>query len=89
MLGDTARQAGELERAERAYRALLMVLRRGEAPTAPRSVGMPEALLALYELAAERGEKGKAGELLDSAFEAATDYPGGPRSGAGTARRTG
>ena len=78
LLGDTARQAGELDRAERAYRGLLMLLRRQDAAPiggAP-SVSVAETLLALYELCAERGESGKAAELLDSAFEAAAHDAG-------------
>jgi tetratricopeptide (TPR) repeat protein len=79
LLGDTARQAGELERAERAYRGLLMMLRRQDAPVVDAAAAAPsvavsvaETLLALYELATARGEGDKAAELLDSAFEAAT-----------------
>jgi tetratricopeptide (TPR) repeat protein len=78
LLADTAREAGQNERAERAYRGLLMLLRRSEksggegaaAPTAP-AVSIVETLLALYELASGRGETDKAAEVLDSAFEAA------------------
>jgi tetratricopeptide (TPR) repeat protein len=75
LLGDTARKAGELERAERAYRGLLMVLRRREPSSSPAVITVAETLMALYELAAERGEADKAAELLDSAFEAATVDP--------------
>jgi tetratricopeptide (TPR) repeat protein len=60
LLGDTARKAGELERAERAYRGLLMVLRRREPASSPAAVTVAETLMALYELAAERGEADKA-----------------------------
>jgi hypothetical protein len=77
LLADTARQAGELERAERAYRGLLMILRRrgAAADAAAPSVSVSETLCALHELAAERGEADKAAELLDSAFESASHAP--------------
>jgi tetratricopeptide (TPR) repeat protein len=73
LLGDTAREAGQVERAERAYRGLLMILRRGDATAtaAAGGVSVVETLLALYELATERGETAQASDVLDSAFEAA------------------
>jgi tetratricopeptide (TPR) repeat protein len=71
LLGDTARAAGQPDRAERAYRGLLMLLRRSGAEPAPKGVSVVETLVALYELAQARGEADKAAEVLDSAFEAA------------------
>jgi tetratricopeptide (TPR) repeat protein len=71
LLGDTARDAGQADRAERAYRGLLMLLRRSGAGAGQAGVSTVETLLALQELASERGEADKAAELLDSAFEVA------------------
>lgn len=70
-LGDVAREKGELERAERAYRALLLLAGRNQ----PGSVGESAILFELYRIAAERNEPERATDLLDSALEAADQDP--------------
>ncbi len=72
MLGDLAREAGQLERSERAYRALLLLIRRQTGDGGELSVGVSEVLYELSRLAAERNQSDQANELLESAFEAAT-----------------
>jgi golgin subfamily B member 1 len=57
---------GDLERAERMYRALLLTA--GKDATGP---GRTEALVALGEIASRRGDGVRAGEFLESAFESA------------------
>ncbi len=64
MLADVSRQSGDLVRAERAYRALLLAARRD--PTRA-SAGEAQVLYELSRLARERGEQAQAVELLDSA----------------------
>ncbi len=69
LLGDLAREAGMLDRAERAYRALLMIVRR-HTSTDPDAVGPSEVLWALHGVA-ESLEEERAKETLESAFETA------------------
>lgn len=69
-LGSVARAAGELARAERALRALLLLLRRPNAPAS--EVGPSEVLFELYEIATALDQPDRARENLESAFEAAT-----------------
>lgn len=57
---------GDLDRAERMYRALLLTA--GKDATGP---GRTEALVALGEIASRRGDAIRAGEFLESAFESA------------------
>ena len=73
-LGEVARQAGELERAERAYRSLLLVVRRHDGHE-PRGdlPGASEVSLDLAGLAEQLGDAARAEELLESAFEAAAE----------------
>jgi tetratricopeptide (TPR) repeat protein len=81
MLGDLAREAGQLDRAERAYRALLLLARRqasesahsgvAASPGAP-AVGVAEVLYELSRLATERDQAAQSKELLESAFETAS-----------------
>jgi len=76
MLGEVARDLGQVERAERAYRALLMIVRR-QGPSAlhgPDGLGPSEVLFELYRLAAN-GDAERATEILESAFEAAARSP--------------
>ncbi len=69
-LGDLYRDEAELERAERAYRALLLiVLRRAREPG--EASGASEVLLELYRLAKRLDRADRAAEVLASAFEAA------------------
>lgn len=70
-LAQLARESGQLDRAERSYRSLLLTIRRLppearlEAP-----VGAGEALLELSQIATDRGQSDQAGELVESALEA-------------------
>ncbi len=71
MLAQTARAIGELDRAERAYRALLLLVRRPAAEQAmPSPVGAAEVLIELASIAQEHGETDQAQELVESALEA-------------------
>jgi len=70
-LAEMARSAGQLERAERTYRALLLVVRRQPPGDDETAVGPSEVLFELHKLAASRGEDAQAKELLESATEAA------------------
>lgn len=76
LLGDVARQKGELDAAERAYRALLLIVRRQQppAPDADREeepVAASEVMYDLHQMAVEQGQTDRANDLLESAFEAA------------------
>jgi tetratricopeptide (TPR) repeat protein len=68
-LASLARDDGQLERAEKSYRALLVVLRRPTGPGQP-SIARSEVLLELSVIAARRGEVDRASEILESAVEA-------------------
>ncbi|MEM9072099.1 MAG: tetratricopeptide repeat protein, partial [Myxococcota bacterium] len=70
MYGRMAREAGQLDRAEKAYRALLMTVRR-QGPAEKLDVGSGEVLYELHAIANGRGEEEQAKELLESALEAA------------------
>ena len=76
-LAEVAEAAGELERAERAYRTLLVQTREETAPhpDAPAVLALTEILLRLYGLARKRGHAAEADELLDSALAAAIKDP--------------
>ncbi len=67
-LGDVAREKGELERAETAYRALLLLLGRGGAG-GHGGEGESAILYELYKIANEKEDQGRARDLLDSALE--------------------
>ena len=69
-LAEVAEAAGELSKAERAYRALLV--RRAEGESGPAAT---EILLRLFGLARQRGDGGEADELLESALAAAFEDP--------------
>jgi tetratricopeptide (TPR) repeat protein len=69
-LANLARDDGQLERAEKSYRALLVVLRRPTGPGQP-SIARSEVLLELSLIAARRREVDRASEILESAVEAA------------------
>ncbi len=68
-LAELARQSGQLARSERAYRTLLVNLRRADAG-AQAEIGPAEVLLKLSKIADERGQGDKAAELVESALEA-------------------
>jgi tetratricopeptide (TPR) repeat protein len=67
-LAEMARTAGQLDKAERTYRALLLVVRRTPPGDDEASVGPSEVLFELHKLASEPDQ---AKELLESAIEAA------------------
>ena len=73
-LAVTLRDDGRLDRAERAYRALLTVLRRPSGDE-PFSVSKSEILLDLSDLARGQNDEERAEEILESAFEAAQESP--------------
>jgi tetratricopeptide (TPR) repeat protein len=73
-LGDVAQQKGELERAETAYRALLLLIGRKQAETT--AGGESAILFELYRIAVQRQDAARAKDLLDSALQAA-DQDGG------------
>jgi tetratricopeptide (TPR) repeat protein len=69
-LAELARDDGQLDRAEKSYRALLAVLRRREDTETP-TIARSEVLLELSAIAERDGEQGRAREILESAIEAA------------------
>jgi tetratricopeptide (TPR) repeat protein len=71
-LAEVAEGAADLDRAERAYRALILLVRRS-APGATLSA--TEALLRLRKIAIERGQAEKGQDLLDSAVAEAASNP--------------
>jgi tetratricopeptide (TPR) repeat protein len=73
MLGEVSREAGQLDRAEKAYRALLLVVRRHPPGGAqdPSAVGTSEVQFALHAIAEAQGREERAREVLESAFETA------------------
>jgi tetratricopeptide (TPR) repeat protein len=78
-LAEMARAAGQLDRAERTYRALLLVVRRTPPGDDEAAVGPSEVLFELHKLAASRGEEDQAKELLESAVESAIQSDAGVR----------
>jgi tetratricopeptide (TPR) repeat protein len=77
MLARTALEQGELERAERMYRALLLVAVKEGDPNPP---SRSEALYALGDVAERRGDSARAEEFMQSAFDAALENPREARS---------
>jgi len=72
-LAELARDDGQLERAERSYRALLTVLRRHEEATDETPITRSEAMFELSQIATRQGETDRANEILESAFELAVE----------------
>ncbi len=70
-LAELARDDGQLERAEKSYRALLVVLRRRADAREYASIARSEVLLELSAIAQRDGETDRASEILESAIEAA------------------
>lgn len=70
-LGAVASKAGKLEQAEKAYRALMLLLRRASSSGDVTELGVSEVQYELYGLASRRGETEQAEGLLKSALEAA------------------
>lgn len=77
LLGDVARQNGEPDRAERAYRALMLIVRRQQPPEAAEAdddaIAASEVMYDLYRIAYEAGHTDRANDLLESAFETASE----------------
>ncbi|MCG8556457.1 MAG: tetratricopeptide repeat protein [Proteobacteria bacterium] len=70
-LGDLAHDAGDLDRAERAYRGLLLAARRRKAGEERSRIGPSEVFYQLHQIAELRGRVEQAQELLESALETA------------------
>jgi tetratricopeptide (TPR) repeat protein len=79
LLGQVYRETGQLEKAERAYHALVLLLRRRSAlargPLKDEDVGIAEVLFELHLVAKELGAEERAAENLESAFDAAALDP--------------
>ncbi|MBL9099402.1 MAG: tetratricopeptide repeat protein [Myxococcales bacterium] len=72
MLAELSQEEGELARAERTYRALLLSARRRPGSTDDeQAIGISEALYELHRLAARREQSGPAAELLEQAITTA------------------
>lgn len=71
LLGQLAREGGQLDRSERAYRALLLLVRRQSPDSPDVQVGASEVLYELSRLSKDRGQDAQARELLESAVETA------------------
>lgn len=77
LLAQVARQMGQLDRAEQAYRTLLLLVSR-QAPLPSDevdAVGESTILFELYGIARDKGQADRARDLLDSALEVATREP--------------
>lgn len=70
-LARLAFEEGDLDRAERMYRALLLVLGTAESDDAPSRA---TALLDLSEIAEKKGDSTRAEEFIESAFESALEH---------------
>jgi tetratricopeptide (TPR) repeat protein len=70
-LAELFRAAGQMDKAERTYRSLLLVVRRQPPGDDEQAVGQSEVLYELSAVAAARGEAAQAKELLESAIDAA------------------
>ncbi|MFO0678315.1 MAG: tetratricopeptide repeat protein [Polyangiaceae bacterium] len=70
-LADLAREDGQLDRAERSYRALLAVLRKETDSVATTGMARSEVLYVLAKIAAAQGASARADELTESAVETA------------------
>jgi thioredoxin-like negative regulator of GroEL len=72
LLGEVAREKGQLEEAERAYRTLLLLLGRSRPgdSKARSHIGESSILFELYRIASQLGQTERAKDLLDSALEA-------------------
>lgn len=81
-LAELARENGQFDRAERAYRALLMQARRRgrDAESSSDGVGPATVLFELSDIAGQRGDTVQAQELMESVLEAivADDREGPP-----------
>ena len=68
-LAELARDDGQLDRAERSYRALLTVLRRQDDIAEDAPISRSEVMFELSRIAGRQGEPDRAKEILESAFE--------------------
>ena len=68
-LAELARDDGQLDRAERSYRALLTVLRRQDDIAEDAPISRSEVMFELGRIAGRQGEPDRAKEILESAFE--------------------
>ncbi len=68
-LAELARDDGQLDRAERSYRALLTVLRRQEEIAEDAPISRSQVMFELSKIAGRQGEPDRAKEILESAFE--------------------
>ncbi len=78
LLGQVARQKGQLPRAEQAYRTLLLIVSRKTPEPKDEDaevVGESSILFELYGIAREMNQNDRAQDLLDSALEVATRSP--------------
>lgn len=71
-LARLAFEEGQLDRAERQYRGLLLIIGRESSATSPTRV---ESLLDLAAIAEQREDATRAQEFVESAFEAAAEDP--------------
>src|SRR5262249_53480176 len=72
-LAELARDDGQLERAERSYRALLAVVRRQDDTNPSPPVVRCEVLLELSTIAVRQGQAERGREILESALEIASE----------------
>lgn len=72
-LAELAQQAGQLDRAERALRTLLVSVRREKEPES-LPIGPTEVLFELSRIAADRGDEAKSGELVESVLESLVQH---------------
>ena len=70
-LAEMSRAAGQLDKAERTYRALLLVVRRQPPGDDENAVGAAEVLFELHTIAKKHDQADQAKELLESAIDAA------------------
>ena len=68
-----ALEEGQLERAARTYRALLLVVKRPREERGPGGVSRAELLFELCEIAQMQGDPERSAEYLESAFETARE----------------
>jgi tetratricopeptide (TPR) repeat protein len=71
-LAEMCRAAGQIERAEKTYRSLLLVVRRQPPGDEENAVGQSEVLFELHKIVGKHGDAEQAKELLESAIDAAT-----------------
>lgn len=74
MAGRMAHEAGQLEKAEKAYRALLLVVRRQDPADPDVTVGASEVLYELSRLATAQGDAAQSKELLETALSTAAQH---------------